>query len=401
MQSFHQNAKPFFIIIKVLRLHFPIQRMKVTSMHGQLLLLGVKGLTLTADEITLFKKIQPGGFVIFSRNVESPEQLRALTDSLKEICEIDPLITIDQEGGRVTRTKEIGNTPPSAEQLRKAGDSKKVAGLIARHGMITADVLRQLGVNMNLAPVLDISYDDDADNAMRGRCYGSDAQEVIMNAGIFNSNLRYKKKILTCAKHFPSCGLADVDPHHELPFVKKSRQDLLDTDLLPYNALMPTLDSIMSCHAHFADIDPETPGLPGSLSKNLLTGLLRNQLGYEGVVMTDDLDMGAIVNTYGRGNDVKMAIQAGNDMAMICHQTDTAEIAFNALKEIDAHTLDDSLARITKLKKRITYSPTFTRKHWDKYDEEIMQLRIDTLGEELAKLPEDITSAKNSPVEDY
>jgi len=179
-------------------------------MHGQLLLLGVKGLTLTPEEISIFKKIQPGGFVIFGRNVESPEQLRALTDSLKELCYDEPLITIDQEGGRVTRTKTIGNEPPSAQQLRKAGDLKKVGGLIARHGMITADILRQLGVNMNLCPVLDISYDDESNNAMQGRCYGTDAQEVICNAGIFNANLR-KRKVLSCAKHFPSCGLADVE----------------------------------------------------------------------------------------------------------------------------------------------------------------------------------------------
>jgi len=370
-------------------------------MHGQLLLLGIKGLSLTSEEARLFKKIQPGGFVIFGRNVESPQQIRALTDSLKEVCDIEPLITIDQEGGRVTRTKTIGNSPPSAEQLRKAGNPMKVGGLIARHGMITADILRILGVNMNLCPVLDISYDDEADNAMRGRCYGSDAQEVITNAGIFNSNLRHKKKVLTCAKHFPSCGLADVDPHHDLPFVTKSKEDLLATDLLPYTALMPTLDSIMSCHAHFAAIDPDTPNLPGSMSKNLITGLLRHQLGYEGVVMTDDLDMGAIVNTYGRGNDVKMCIEAGNDLAMICHQVDSAQVAVDAIKEVSNNLVDDSLRRIEKLKKRIKIAPVFDQKLWDKYDDEIMQLRIDTLGEELAKKPVDSDGVANSPVEDY
>ncbi len=370
-------------------------------MHGQLLLLGVKGLSLSPEEITLFKKIQPSGFVIFGRNVQSPQQVRALTDSLKDICDIEPLITIDQEGGRVTRTREIGNEPPSAQELRYAGNPKKVAGLIARHGMITADVLRQLGVNMNLCPVLDISYDDEADNAMKGRCYGSDPQEVICNAGVFNSNMRHKKKMLSCAKHFPSCGLADVDPHHELPIVKKSKQDLLDTDLLPYTALMDTLDGIMSCHSHFADIDTDTPGLPGSLSKNLLTHLLRTQLGYNGIIMTDDLDMGAIVNTYGRGNDVKMAIEAGNDLAMICHQIDSAGIAYDALKELPHTKIDDALHRIEKLKKRFTNPTAFNQKLWDKYDEEIMQLRIDTLGEEAARTTEDYSDEKRSPVEEY
>jgi len=369
-------------------------------MHGQLLLLGVNGLELTPTEISIFKKIQPGGFVLFGRNVESPEQLRQLTDSLKEICDIEPLITIDQEGGRVTRTRTIANEPPSAQQLRQAGDNKKVGGLIARHGMITADILRQIGVNMNLCPVLDISYDDNSDNAMQGRCYGTDAQEVICNAGVFNSNLR-RRKILSCAKHFPSCGLADVDPHHALPFVRKSIEDMMNSDLLPYNALMPDLDSIMSCHAHFAAIDPDQPGLPGSFSKNLLTNLLRNQFGYEGVIMTDDLDMGAIVNTYGRGPDVQLSIEAGNDMAMICHQTDSAEVAVDAIKNIPNHILDDSLHRIQKLKKRIAKPVAFDRKLWDKYDEEVMQLRIDTLGEQAARSSDDQNGEKYSPVQDY
>lgn len=369
-------------------------------MHGQLLLLGIKGLKLTPDEISLFKKIQPGGFVLFGRNVESPEQVRALTDALKEVCDIEPLITIDQEGGRVTRTSAIGNEPPSAQQFRNAGNTKKVSGLIARHGMITADILRQLGVNMNLCPVLDISYDDNSDNAMQGRCYGTDAQEVITNAGVFNNNMRHGK-VLSCAKHFPSCGLADVDPHHELPFVKKSKEDLMASDLLPYTALMPVMDSIMSCHAHFSAIDPDQPGLPGSFSKNLLTRLLRNQLGYEGVIMTDDLDMGAIVNSYGRGPDVQLSIEAGNDMAMICHYTDNAELALDALKNVAQHTIDDSLRRVEQLKKKIIPSPNYKRELWDKYDAEVMQLRIDTLGEEIAKRTGDVSDEKFSPVQQY
>ena len=370
-------------------------------MHGQLLLLGVQGLELNPQEIERFQQIQPGGFVIFSRNVESPQQVRALTDSLREICDIEPLICIDQEGGRVTRTKDIGNAPPSAQELRLAGDSKKTAGLIARHGMITADILRLLGINMNLCPVLDISYDDNADNAMRGRCYGTNAQEVISNAGIFNSNLRHKNKVLSCAKHFPSCGLADVDPHHALPYVNKSKQELMETDVLPYNALMPTLDGIMSCHAHFSAFDPDSPGLPGSFSKNLLTGFLRNQLGFEGIIITDDLDMGAIVNTYGRGTDVKRAIEAGNDMAMICHQTYSADVAIDALKELPHSIIDNALRHIEKLKKRLPIPVPFRQDLWDKYDQEIMQLRIDTLGEEAARNSQLSDTPSSSPVENY
>ena len=365
-------------------------------MHGQLLILGVPGTELTPADAANYRAIQPGGFVLFGRNVQSPVQLRKLTDDLRDICDITPIISIDQEGGRVSRTREIGTEPPSAQQLREKND----LGLIARHGQLTAHVLRILGFNMDLCPVLDISYHDEADNALRGRCYGTDAQQVITNAGIFNRNLRHCR-VLSSGKHFPSCGLADTDPHHDIPHIDKSVSEMLASDLLPYTALMPELDSIMSCHAHFSAIDPDSPGLPGSLSHNLLTKLLRNQLGYEGVIITDDLDMGAIINTYGRGPDAKLAIAAGNDMAMICHQTDTASIALEHLKTLPHYTVDDSLRRIEKLKKKLYAPIKFTREMWDKIDSDIMELRVNVLGKEAAMQKIDHSGESRSPVEDY
>lgn len=365
-------------------------------MHGQLLLLGIKSYQLSANEINVLSRIQPGGFVLFGRNIESPAQVRALTDSLREICDIEPIIAIDQEGGRVTRTKEIGNTPPSAEQLRHAGKPESIAW----HGILTGELLAQMGVTMNLAPVLDISYDDSTDNALRGRCYGTNPQEVITNAGIFNRNM-IRTKIHSCGKHFPSCGLADVDPHHKLPTSDKSKEELLASDLLPYTALAPELNAILTCHTHFSKLDPDSPGLPASLSKNVITHLLRHQLGFNGVIMTDDLDMGAIINTYGRGPDVQMAIRAGNDMAMICHQTDTAEQALAALQDLPDHLVDDALKRIKKLKKKLPKPVAFSQTRWDKINADIMELRIETLGEDAAQAQDNHGAHSRSPVEDY
>ena len=365
-------------------------------MHGQLLILGIPGTEITAQDAALYKSIQPGGFVLFSRNIESPQQVRKLTDDLKELCDSPPIIGIDQEGGRVSRTREIGIEPPSAQDLRKKGDM----GLIARHGLITADVLRMLGCNMDFCPVLDISYDDEADNAMRGRCYGTDSQEVITNAGIFNRNLRHGK-VLSCGKHFPSCGLADIDPHHQLPQVTKTVEEMLSSDLLPYTALMPELDAIMSCHVHFTAIDPDSLGLPGSFSHNLITRLLRDQLGFNGLIMTDDLDMGAILQTYGRGPDVEHAIRAGNDMAMICHQVSTAPAALEHLKTVPSYLIEDSLKRIEKTKKRLYAPLKFSTEKWDALRAETMQLRIDTLGKEGAKQTSSDAESSRSPVEEY
>ncbi len=363
-------------------------------MHGQLLILGVPGTEITPADAALYRKIQPGGFVIFGRNIESPEQTRKLTDDLRDLCKIPPIISIDQEGGRVSRTRVMGTEPPSAQQLREKNDPN----YIARHGELTAYVLRLLGFNMDLCPVLDISYDDSADNALRGRCYGTDAQQVICNAGMFNANLRHYR-VQSCGKHFPSCGLADTDPHHAIPHVHKSVQEMFESDLLPYTALMPELDAIMSCHAYFSAFDPDSPGLPGSLSYNLIHKLLRMQLGFEGVIMTDDLDMGAIVNTYGRGPDVELAIRAGNDMAMICHQIDSSEIALNHIKKLPHDIIDNALFHIEKLKKKIKKTIPFSQKLWDEIDADIAELRLNVLGEEMANAQQN--SPSNSPVEDY
>lgn len=153
---------------------------------GQLLLTGVPGVTLDLATADTFRRIQPGGFILFGRNIESPAQLRKLIDDLRALCSVEPIITIDQEGGRVSRLKLIGNEPPNANQLRDNGD----LDLIRRHGSITARLLRIFGFNLDLCPVLDISFDDDADNSLRGRCYGNNVEQVIRNAGAFNEAMR-------------------------------------------------------------------------------------------------------------------------------------------------------------------------------------------------------------------
>src|SRR5215469_1715341 len=135
---------------------------------GQLIMTGVPAKELDAETADLFRRVQPGAFILFGRNIESAAQLRKLTDDLRDLSEVEPIITIDQEGGRVSRLRLIGNEPPSAQQLR----DKDNLDLIQRHGDIPGRLLRLFGFNLDLCPVLDISFDDDADNSLRGRCYG-------------------------------------------------------------------------------------------------------------------------------------------------------------------------------------------------------------------------------------
>src|SRR5256885_2601584 len=156
------------------------------SSPGQLILTGVPGKELDPETAAVFRKVQPAGFILFGRNIESASQLRKLIDDLRDLSEVEPIITIDQEGGRVSRLRLIGNEPPNAQQLRDKSDME----LIRRHGDITGRLLRLFRFNLDLCPVLDISFDDDADNSLRGRCYGKNVTQVVRNAGAFNAAMK-------------------------------------------------------------------------------------------------------------------------------------------------------------------------------------------------------------------
>src|SRR6201984_3823486 len=188
---------------------------------GQLIMTGVRGKELEPETVSLFERIQPGAFILFARNIESPLQLRKLIDDLRELSEVEPIITIDQEGGRVSRLRLIGNEPPNAQQLRDKGD----VDLIRRHGDITGRLLRLFGFNLDLCPVLDISFDDAADNSLRGRCYGKTVEQVVRNAGAFNDAMR-KQGIASCGKHFSVYSAAKCDAHYELPKIDRTRGEL-------------------------------------------------------------------------------------------------------------------------------------------------------------------------------
>src|SRR5262249_21289011 len=188
---------------------------------GQLIMTGVPGKELDPETARLFRRVQPGAFILFGRNIESATQLRKLIDDLRDVSDIEPIITIDQEGGRVSRLRLIGNEPPSAQQLRAKDD----IDLIRRHGDITGRLLRLFGFNLDLCPVLDISFNDDAENSLRGRCYGTNVEQVVRNAGAFNATMR-GQRIASCGKHFPGYSAATSDAHYQLPRIERTRQEL-------------------------------------------------------------------------------------------------------------------------------------------------------------------------------
>jgi beta-N-acetylhexosaminidase len=337
-------------------------------MLGQHLILGIAGPELSPEEIERFRKIQPAGVIFFSRNIVTAPQTRRLTDHIRSLFSYEPIIAIDQEGGRVTRTKEIAPACPSAVDLAAAGNPS----WIAQAGALTADLLRLLGFNLNFAPVLDIDHYPGTQNALRERCWGTDPQRIIDHAGQWNRWLR-KRSMTSCAKHFPSCGLAQSDPHHDLPVAQVTKEQLLRHDILPYTALMPELDAVMTSHVRFPLMDAEHPA---SLSRAIIHDFLRMQLGFDHhLILTDDLDMAAIQKAYGPGSDVKQAISAGNDIALICHQMERAEEALASLREQPSMITDDSQSRIERFRKKLFHPLTWSEATWEKTCAEIQTLR--------------------------
>jgi beta-N-acetylhexosaminidase len=356
-------------------------------MDGSLLLLGLAGPELTSEEAALFRKLQPAGYILFTRNIVSPQQTRKLTDDLRGLSYDLPIVAIDQEGGRVTRTKEIAPLAPSAPALAARAD----LGKIADAGALTGDLLRLLGINMNFAPVLDLDHFPGTQNALRGRCWGRNPQRVIDYAGQWNRWLR-KRSVASCGKHFPAGGRAVSDPHHDLPSSPATIEELLREDVIPYTALMPELDAIMLAHVEFPNIDPE---FPASLSPRLVRQFLRGQLGFDHhLVLTDDLDMGAIAKRYGRGEDAKLAIQAGNDLAMICHETASAETAARAIAELPGWMQEEARERVDRFRRKKLHGPLkWSDEKWDKTCADLAKLAAD--------VPEISDPQPNSPVADY
>jgi len=291
---------------------------------GQFLFIGLPGTELDAETRALIEEVQPGGVIIFGRNVAAPEQLRSLTDGVRELVSTPPLVGIDQEGGLVDRLRRIFTPMPSARTIRQHGDLAGARVL----GRITGEVLRMLGFNLNFAPVMSIMTEDRdlLSNGLYSRSYGRSPGEVLGYTTVYMRGLQ-GSGCLGCLKHFPGIGAGEVDSHEEMPVVQLSHDDLIAQDLAPYIELFQRRDDRVRCvmvsHGGFPNIDireETTGGLlePASLNYNIVTRLLREELGYQHLVVTDDLEMGAIARHYEIEDAAVRALKAGEDMLLIC-----------------------------------------------------------------------------------
>ncbi len=290
--------------------------MHIEHKIGQMLIIGLP--STQVDDVTreLLTTIQPGGVLLERTNIESAEQIVAFTSQIRAALPVPPFITIDQEGGRVDRLKNLIAPMPSADLLRSSGD----AATASRLGEITAEALRSFGFNINFAPVLDIATDDAADNGLAQRYYGDTVGRVISMAGAYLEGMQ-RNGVIGVGKHFPGLGATNVDSHSHLPQVNLSRDEMQKRDLLPYVEMFSKINSrlvaVMISHAHYTAYDGAA-ALPASISRNVVNGLLRDELSFKGLAITDDIEMGAITENRSAGEAAVMAIEAGVDMALTC-----------------------------------------------------------------------------------
>ena len=351
-----------------------LRAMKADSV-GQLIMTGVPGKELDAETGRLFRRVQPGAYILFGRNLESATQLRKLIDDLRDLSEIEPIITIDQEGGRVSRLRKIGNEPPNAQQLRDKND----IDLIRRHGDITGRLLRLFGFNLDLCPVLDISFDDDAENSLHGRCYGKSAEQVVRNAGAFNEAMR-GRGIASCGKHFPGYSAATSDAHYQLPRIDRTREQLDDNELAVFRQFVRDVDSMMICHGWYPCF--ELQPTPATVSRRIVTQLLRNEFGFDGLIMTDDLDMGAILTGYRLDDTIRLSLEAGNDIMMICHRVPEIETVHRILGTLPADQIERAQQHIGDFKRNLSPPHKFSESAFQEVNREIADLRNVVVGEE-------------------
>jgi beta-N-acetylhexosaminidase len=355
---------------------------------GQFFFIGLPCTELDAETRALIQEVQPGGVIIFGRNVAAPQQLRDLLDGVRELLPVAPLFGVDQEGGLVDRLRKIFTPMPSARTIREHGDLSGARSL----GRISGEVLRLLGFNMNFAPVMSIMTEerDLLSNGLYSRSFGRSPGEVLGYTTVYLRGLQ-ETGMIGCLKHFPGIGAGEVDSHEEMPMVRLTHEDLLAQDLAPYIELFERRDDRVRCvmisHGGFPNVDimkGVTGGLlePASLSHNIVTNLLRKELGYQHLVVTDDLEMGAIAKHCEIESAVVRAFVAGEDMMLICAHPEIIRRGYQSLLSVaragklPKDRMRASLKRIAAMKTIVKQPPPFDLD------------RFKVLSEETAKLNE-------------
>ena len=317
---------------------------------GQLLIIGFEGTELSPRLASLLTTIQPAGVILFARNIRTAAQAHTLLrDCQKHVS--TPLFTcVDLEGGTVDRFRSAVGRSPSAAEVFATGSR----ALFRKHGRVIGENCRALGFNVDFAPVLDLAFEASRP-VMSSRAVSDNPRQVIIYAREFLRGLS-DAGVLGCGKHFPGLGEATLDTHHKLPSVEKPLRKLWEQDLVPYRVLRRDLPMVMVSHAAFPAVTEKA--IPASLSRRWITDILRKKIRYTGLIVSDDMEMGAVQDFDPIEHSAVQHIRAGGDIALVCHKEEMVVRAHESLiREAErdpkfARRVEQSARHILAFKKR-------------------------------------------------
>ena len=294
-----------------------------TADVGRLLIIGFDGTEVSPALADLLNRIQPAGIILFARNIVNAQQThKLLRDCQAEVNE--PIFTaVDLEGGRVDRFRNVTGPAPSAADVFASGRP----ALFRKHGEIIGRVCRALGFNVDLAPVLDLAFEASR-RVMNSRSVSADPDAVIQYARGFLAGLK-SAGVIGAGKHFPGLGEGKLDSHEGLPVIRKNLKALWDEDLVPYRVMKRECPMVLVNHANYPAVTRDH--LPASLSHRWISEILRGRIGYRGLILSDDLEMGGVLKAAPIDEATVEFVHAGGDLALICHEQRNVEAGFEAM----------------------------------------------------------------------
>src|SRR3954470_5340465 len=378
----------------------PTKSLNLGQAVGSLLVVGLSGSELTSLERAWLRLLRPAGVILFRRNIKDAEQTRALLNEATGLCARNSVRYVDVEGGTVNRLRDALAPLPSAQAVAAAARKKPI--LARQFGELVARSVRAFGFNTTLAPVVDLALPESAE-VMGTRSVAPDPAHVIAFAREFIRGLE-AQRVIACGKHFPGLGGAASDTHFVTPEIHRTWRQLWDEDLAPYRELHKQMPIVMTNHAAY----PESPGkeMPASASRFWITTVLRNRIGYRGMILSDDLEMGGILKFLSVDEAAVEAIRAGSDLVEICHSAELILRTYDALltegeKSASFRTLLLGRARESARKRARLYAgkipPPLTAKQIEKLRGDVARFR-DTVSS-AAVQPDAVAPRTTAPAE--
>jgi beta-N-acetylhexosaminidase len=354
---------------------------------GPLLIMGFDGTSPTDSVRAMLRDLQPGGVILFARNIEGPRQTHALLKDIHKQLPVPPFLCVDMEGGTVDRLKDAVAPAPSPQEIATSARRE----LFREHGRVIGAEVSALGFNVDFAPVLDLRLDPSL-NVLGSRTIAADPKATSLYAREFLRGLK-DSRVLGCGKHFPGLGEGSLDSHHALPVVHKSFKRLWEEDLVPYRTLARQLPFVMVGHIAYPEVTGDQT--PASLSRKWITDVLRKRIGYKGLITTDDLEMGGVLAALPIEQTAVESLRAGSDIYLVCHKGERVRACYEAvLREAEKSSrfrqrVLDSAAHVRRVKQR---APELTRR----FPAPSTDAAIDKLRQRLWLLGEEARMAANA-----